>query len=761
MMLNRFNMLRQNWVENRKPYLRSIWREKSVPVFVFLLEFAILIVVTLAATGSYLDNNSQTQLPGREAEWLTSTSLVATEAYQEYGYIPTWNPYYEWGEPLVSNPFASILNPISMFPVWFFGHVQGVKISIVLYTLLAGFGGWYLGYALGFSSVGRVMLGILMIGKGPMHANIMAGYYQLGVSQAYMPWVFGAAIHTLRSKRTFPVVLTALSVTLMFYAGNIWHVLPTIFALLLLTFSHLNFPKTGEDNWNKQGIMRLVFAGVLSIGLSAATLFPIWAYQGSIGGHKGEIDAGWVMPREDAFAGYFDSSPERVEALEIFVPAGEETVSGDLHFYYSYVIPLWFVVLIFIIIPPIYPLSHIPSIAQSWRIWGLGLFMFFFATFWAMGGTVFFKGLYEYVPFIAQWRFVGRAFATSSFWLAVIIAMRVDALWRSLHPYIAKAPQQWRYGFFYTLAIFIFLFANIAAFDSVRFWRGERNVLHTVPITSPEANCLAWLRRTNPNDEFNVWFQGYATVRPFIENKIRLVNIEADFVPIELTPTIGAPNLGLVGIDAAYVLSPQGAYRTYYVEESGYQPVENAPLINNSPCIFYNSDYDAPYAAWITVSALEQLWDDRLAVFEQMRPVIDYKRLYDRIYLTAQASSSQERVVTIQERAFPGWRVYIDGQAADLEVIGGWVGVRLPADNEQYQVYFVYAPIWLGIGIWVTLFTALVAALYLIMPKRLTRWGSLFYLQVSTRSIAYIREHTPFPDEEDIEEGETMDSEIE
>lgn len=467
------------------------------------------------------------------------------------------------------------------------------------------------------------------------------------------------------------------------------------------------------------------------------------------------------MPRDEALRGYFDSSFERVDEMEVFVPKGAKTALGEPHFYYSYVIPFWFFVLIFVIIPPIHPLTQISGISQSWRIWAVGLFMFSFATLWGMGGTGLFKFLYEYVPLLGQWRFVGRAFATSSFWLAVMIAMRVDGLWRSLRPYIARVPATFRYGFFYAVAIAIFLFSNAVAFDSVRFWQGERDGLHTVNVATPEASCLEWLRESYPDREFNVWQLGYVMVRPFVENRIRLVNIEADFIPIELTPTIGAPNLGLLGDDAAYILNPQGAYLTHYVDELGYQGMENTPLINGNPCIYYNAAYDAPYASWITRNTLVEHWDDRLGVFGEMRPTLAYLRLYDRIYVAAEASSNEDRIVVVQERALQGWKVYVDDKVADLEIIGGWIGVRLPSDDQNHLVYFVYKPLWLQIGIGISLISFVIAAVYLIIPQRLSRWANIVYGEASSRIVKQLREFDPFPEvqEEESQQEESVNEE--
>jgi hypothetical protein len=72
----------------------------------------------------------------------------------------------------------------------------------------------------------------------------------------------------------------------------------------------------------------------------------------------------------------------------------------------------------------------------------------------------------------------------------------------------------------------------------------------------------------------------------------------------------------------------------------------------------------------------------------------------------------------VQESAYPGWRVEVDGQAAHLESVGGQIGVVLPAGDQPVQIYFVYDPVQPVIGGLITLITAFGCVTYLLMPRR-------------------------------------------
>src|SRR5207244_225323 len=70
---------------------------------------------------------------------------------------------------------------------------------------------------------------------------------------------------------------------------------------------------------------------------------------------------------------------------------------------------------------------------QDWRVWLVGIFIVIFFTLWGAGVNPIVEWLYRNFPLIGQWRFVSRMLGVASFWIAVLVAMRVDGLWRTLH----------------------------------------------------------------------------------------------------------------------------------------------------------------------------------------------------------------------------------------------------------------------------------------------------------------------------------------
>jgi hypothetical protein len=105
-------------------------------------------------------------------------------------------------------------------------------------------------------------------------------------------------------------------------------------------------------------------------------------------------------------------------------------------------------------------------------------------------------------------------------------------------------------------------------------------------------------------------------------------------------------------------------------------------------------------------------------------PITNFVQYPDQIGLAVDASPNESLVVTVQEVAYPGWMVEVDGEPARLESVGGLLGVVLPAGSGQHIVHFAYRPPLLFLGGVITLMTAVVCVGYLLRADLLVpeRW---------------------------------------
>jgi hypothetical protein len=682
---------------------RAYWHGLSHPIMLVIYECVFIIAVALIVYWDFVGIMPEQRVAGYELEWLTSSAQTAYQSLRDYGYLPLWQSYNQFGEPLIESPFSFVLNPISTAPSLIWGSTIGIRISAIVYGVFAGLGGYFLARVLRLGLAARLLLALLMIGKGNMLAMIGTGFFQLGVAQAYFPWVIGAAIATLRQKQRWSVVLLAIMLTLMFWAGNIWYMLPTVFALLALTIAHV---LPGQDGrWNGAGLRRMVLAGVFTVGLAAVTLLPIFAHRDFIDRHTPEQAAGTVA--------------DLLRVASFLV--GSETAFLDSNnppytpqFYYSFVVPLWFLLLIFLLLPPVgrfrsFTRSALP---QSWRIWGVALFMLIGTFIWGVGGNPLMILLYDVLPGLDRWRFVGRALAVTSFWLALLVVLRLDSLWRLIFdpdwqraqmPAPALRWVQINLG-----AALLFL----AALAALQVNQSAATYARIQIRDDYEEECLRWLRSQYPDQPLTVQRHGYELTTAFLELNIRQAGIEADYAAVGLPSTLGL--IDLTRSPAAFAMSWYDTSGNLIFPE-GYEPIIDSPRGPSAPCMYRHPDplsyaYSISLGRYVTATA--EMLDASLT-----QPITTVQRLPDRIRLFVTPSTIETLIVTIQETAYPGWQVTVDGQPGALESVGGQIGVLIPPGEGVRDIVFAYRPPLFIIGGVITLLTAAVCMVYLLRRR--------------------------------------------
>ena len=684
-----------------------------------VIEIGVIVLTTLMTTRPFYESPANFQLSGSESEWLTSSVFAAYTGLKETGRIPRWQPYLEKGEPVIENPFNFIFNPLASGPSLLLGPVTGLRISVILGYFLAGLGGWFLGRVLGLGSVARVLLAMLLIGKGNIHAMMDSGYYQLALSQTYMPYVIGGVIAIFRwSNRRWPVVLTALAMALQFLSGNIWYVLPT--AVGAVCVGGVLLIGTGKRWIDVAALKRLILAAVFAVGLSAIVAVPVVLQFKQLGRHPNEVDAGWFVSVPNILQLYFDPNPIQLITMRTPSDGNKETyrLLKELdEFFYSFIIPGWFVVLILFALPLYRPVN-----GRERRVWWIALILFVLATLWGAGGKQPILWLYQNIPVLAQWRFVGRALGVATFWLAILVVMRVDNVWQNIKIADWSKLLEWQSSRvkFVPLVLgglLLIVTANAGA-EVNNQWHKLDKIVH--PIEPVADRCITWLRTQHPNEALAVWQQQYISITTFLNNRVRTWSIGADFEMLAQPSTLGSPLINL------NKLKPQYARLDYYDEvpwavSNGYQVVFDSPrAFEVGHCIYERKDF-LPYAYTVSKAWFESMTEPEGAPIVNLKaflPVPLYERRGDQIALVITAPRTERTIVGLQEKAYPGWRVEVDGKPAQIESVGGQIGVVLPVGDQPVQIYFVYEPVQPIIGGWITLITAGMCMLYLLVRRR-------------------------------------------
>lgn len=659
------------------PSVRRVWRLPSRaqqalaswPALRYGQELACVLLVLVYVTTPRWDFTDLTQIHGREFSYLVGSGALAGEVFRRDGAIPLWNPLMRQGEPLIESPFSYVLNPFMTAPVLVWGAVVGAKIAVLLHFAIMAVGGWTLAYALGLGGGARMFLALVLGGSGSMAGMIGEGFYQMSLSQAYLPWLFAGVIGTLRrDERVWPALL-AVAGALLLFAGTYWHALPAALVGGGVVIAH---PPT------RTRLARLAAAGAMLLGLSAVRVLPQIVHHAYVWHPAADLED-TVYPFSLVARAYF--VPQVVTGLESF----------GYSIYYHY------------ILPPTFALAVLPGVLLALRRLArvilpaaVGVLVL---TVWAQEGTPVLKAVYSTITFISEWRFTGRVMAVGAIWLAVLAAIGLDELlWRARTTLDSRTLRG-------IAAAALVLAAAITTLD----------VTHNLRRTPAYAGAYSFnrtpfhnLRDLYPGAVLSVLTPGFHDYLAVYEALVRVPVGNPDYYATGRPSTLGLTNLTLIEYRAEFAIEYQNVWSAEELIYRGYLPFEHPALWHR-----WHRNWQAlPYAFVLDL--------ERYALtsspYDSMRPAQGFAHQMDRITFALRDVPPQSALV-VQETAYPGWQVWANGERLPVESVGGVIGVRLPA-GEQVRVTFVYWPAWLMLGGGLTLISATGIAVYLVWPRR-------------------------------------------
>ena len=669
----------------------------------YALEIGLIAIVMLIVTRPLQDWSPDVRVKGPEFTYVINSGVIAANVYHQTGAIPLWNPFLRDGEPLLESPFSFVLNPLMTLPIFWFGAMNGTKAAVLLHVVLMGVGGWALGYVLKLKSPGRLLLGLMMGGSGSMAGAIGYGFYQMSLSQAYMPWVFAGLLGTLRTRERVYVGILVVAATLMTFAGTFWYVLPTAITAAILVLFHVIGREHGRLYLDVTMLRRLIWASVLVVGVSAVRLIPQAANHDMINHPREALDRG-IIPFETLAQLYFIPT----------VPLPFDNIA--MHYHY--------------IIAPLVALAlwvgrgALVRNQRSWRprIVIPALLSILIFTVWAQEGTPILIWLYRTFPTLSEWRFVGRMMAAATPWFAVIAAIWLDDIIETLRgtitERIAVNGRRWTLPLNLGTApaalgmIAALLLGGYAGLDAARNWERMTGL---EPASVYEEPLVYWLRSQHPNELMPVWTSSFFVYMPFYNSFTRAAFGNPDYTPDSLPSTIGHTNA--MDFPPPYAVGAESRM-VDWLTQVGFQMYPGSETLYGGRLVWYNPT--APtYAFAVHINDIA----NRLTPLtrSEAMPLTTYTHNIDHVTVRL-GDYAPGFVVVLQEVAFPGWRVTVNGQPATLESVGGYIGVRLPDKPfgaPETIVEFAYEPPLLYASGAITFVFALIVSGYLL---RVDRW---------------------------------------
>lgn len=355
---------------------------------------------------------------GVESERLTGVLLPIEIGLKNYGHIPTWNPYMGIGEPQLNDAFNYLFNPFMSAPILVFGAIPGSKIAIALGLLLAGCNMWAFARAIGLGGVARVTAGVLYLASGGIAAKFQPGHFQLGLSLAWCPLVFAGLWWTLHTSDRRALLLMALAFALLFFSGNIYYTLHTLISCVVIVLVHL--VEGGRLRLDR--LRRVTTGGLFAFGLAALQFMPIWAVRAWVNHDKADI----LATRYTMQQALINLTTPIRDWWVFDLPPYTTIVGVD----YSYVGVIIICALI-AAVPVLVLTSGLRRSRLPVRAILIAIILIAVMMIWGAGQTDFLKWLYDTVPLLSEFRYLGRALAVAGLWWIVLGAIAIDILWKA------------------------------------------------------------------------------------------------------------------------------------------------------------------------------------------------------------------------------------------------------------------------------------------------------------------------------------------
>ena len=646
-------------------------RNRSI-IFAFLEIAIILVFIFIFTRQLQTEFAAETIPPGEEYSYLINSGALASFTFQQNGAIPLWNPLIGHGEPLFENLFSYLFNPFMTYPILFWGIVQGGKIAIMLHIVIMALGGWALGRALKLDHGGAVLLALLLAASGSFNSALDRGFYQIGLSLAYVPWVYAGVIGLLyrpQTRRWLGILVVA--TVLLIFVGSFWYVVPTAIGCALIALFAL---RRETPALRGERIRHLLIAGALIFGFGCLVLIPrlnsylVYHPPAGLGGDTWDLSA----------------------ILQSFF-VNEKTTAADWWFAYHFIIPGWFA-LVVVIARLI--LVRLKPLFVRWRILIPAFILILFFCVWAQGNTPLFNLLYDNT-FLNQWRWPIRMAAAAAPFVALIAAVWFDET-------ISLLAER---HIILKLGAAALVLVGLYGASQV-YWNWD-NLFHFEPyLDNAEYDSLTKLRADHPDTFLAVQTEG------------PLSHLIAHALLIR--SSIGNPDVFTNGLpsppnfEGMLLSSPQFAVASNenyanFLHDRGFVPYPDSPTDDSGRPLLWLNPQAVPYAFVVQRETLAK--HNGPVTPDIIDPVAGIEHHLDHIDFTLGAYKFNS-ILIVQEADYPGWSATVDGQPATIELFDGYLALSLPL-NAQTVEFEYHAPL-LVVGTLVYCLTLLLFGGYLL-----------------------------------------------
>ena len=188
-----------------------------------------------------------------------------------HGTLPYWNPYLNYGQPLLENPNLLFFYPYTLIII-LFPIVFAYPMFYVVHFALAGIGTFLLARRWGQSRQAAFFAGFVFAFSGPLLS--LGNLYNHAACAAWMPWALLATDRAVQGRTARPWILLTLVFSLQFLAAEPLTLLATFGLCLAYALYLRGTRRPFMSAPNLKILTGFVLAGCLMVALCAVQFLP-------------------------------------------------------------------------------------------------------------------------------------------------------------------------------------------------------------------------------------------------------------------------------------------------------------------------------------------------------------------------------------------------------------------------------------------------------------------------------------------------------
>ncbi len=659
----------------------------------YVLEWLIIVVAAFAYSGdALLDFDAgQLQQSGEHNESAT-LPLLAEIGLKRYGEIPLWNPYMLTGFPHAGDLISHFWNPVATLPALIWGGINGMKVSVFLSFTLAAIGQWLCAHVFGARGLARLWAGLLFMASGGLALLWRAGWYELLLGMVWFPWCFASLWWALKRNDRASLAWSAICAAMVLSAGGGYYPFYLLVSLSVLVVMALLSARQGE-RWLR--LRRAVTIAVLSAVLLAVVWLPsIDGYRNTFREAGPDAQQRFSQPIPYALINYVVSEPAWFRA-EILGTA------GGWNWFYIGVLPLAAAV-------ALAPLAFGANRRRRPAVAALAVLTLVLLAWHANRHTPV-RYLYDWIPFLNNLRFPNRLLILAASPLIVLGALGLQHLFtvsrlgsRGIvltlfvdrgRRAIAALPLRWLpHGSL--VLVMLLAFADVYTVNK-GFAFAPR------PRNAKAFAALSWLKSHDAGQYYT--------------------NIGGGAIYWDWTPAAYELEMPIINFDYGRRLvsfdrqrqpgSPFFATAKYMLALPDQPRPENAQLLRDFDGVGL---WQLPDALPFAFSAPPRLLQPPETLAPAAASPLDVSLDGpNRVIVKGAPAQEGDRLVVLVSD-YPGWRLYVDGQPAEITPANNYLGAAMLPGEHTYT--FAFQPVAYYVGLAISMLALLLLLAWIVRP---------------------------------------------